>query len=291
MRPTIALAAGVAALTAVLAACVEAPGASFQVTGPTGGIDGAATYDRIITVLRGTDDDRLTAEARMTATTQDGIAACMAQAGFGYTKTPSQGQAGGPHTPGNLTTLAPLGARDFGITDAQWAAAWIVHMFKQPGAKVLHDDTPQYARSLRDCTSSIGSPEPFTPTHAVDLAGQLEAMFTAIEARPEVAAKLAAYGDCITASGFAAADYVSLYALVRDKFAQVSDGWAQFSQSQHWKDAMAYEQRAAAADTTCRADLRRTAMQIAAPQLVEFTNANAAQLQQAATEWAARRDQ
>lgn len=284
MRSTFTRAAGVVTLLAVLGGCAR-PGTVPAATSP---LDAAAQYQQISSSIFGTAAQRLAAEAQQTADVQDQIAVCMAAAGHLYTPAPSEGQSGGPQTPGDLTSLAPIGA-DFGIATAKQNAAEAVDQTTNPGYSGLDSDTARsaYGAALNQCVAPIGMPDPFRPAGATEMSAQLEGIFTEIEAQPQMADELVAYGNCLTAAGFNARDYASLYDLVQNQFPDTSDGWQAISSTPQWAAAVAYEQQAAAADTSCRSDLRSTGMQLAATQLQSFADQHADQLAAAADQWAA----
>jgi hypothetical protein len=284
MRSTFTRAAGVVTLLAVLGGCAR-PGTVPAAASP---LEAAAQYQQISISIFGTAAQRLAAEAQQTADVQNRIAICMAAAGHLYTPAPSEGQAGGPQTPGDLTSLAPIGA-DFGIATAKQNAAEAVDQITNPGYTGLDSDAARsaYGAALHQCVAPIGMPDAFHPAGATEMSTQLESIFTEIEAQPQMAGDLATYGNCLTTAGFNARDYASLYNLVQNQFPDTSDGWQEISPTPKWAAAVAYEHEAAAADASCRSDLRNTAMQLAATQLQSFADQHADQLAAAADQWAA----
>ncbi|MEU8076004.1 hypothetical protein AB0B31_11180 [Catellatospora citrea] len=291
MRKTIVLAAFAAALAGVMAGCARQNHDRFQTFSPVAGLDGAGLYDRILTALRGTSQDRLAAGARMTAELQGSIVDCMRAADFDYTPAPYERTAGGPQTPGDLTTLAPIGEGNFGLAEFQRGVAEATDKTINPGYTTLTTDQQRadYNRAASACGNAAPQPREFRPDGEVKLIGELEQMFLAIEARPDITALRAEYGTCLQAAGFDATDHLSLFLLVQSKFPLSTTGGAEMSTTKQWATAVAYEQRAASVDATCRVELRETAMAIAAPQLAQFAATHAAELQRASDQWAARR--
>jgi hypothetical protein len=214
----------------------------------------------------------------------------MEEKGYRYTPPPPLGFAGGPITPGDLMSLAPVGEGDFAMAEMLRRAAEAADHTDDRGYDNLATAAARkgYWGATRKCFA-LPTPEVFTAEGSGDLAQDLVVVFQKVEKRTEVKQQISAYGACMKAAGFTAQDYTQLHQQVTGAFPDNSRGWKALSDSPEWAAAVDFEHRAAAADTGCRTGLRASAMTAAAPALQRFVVKNAEALAVTRASWSQQR--
>jgi hypothetical protein len=264
-------------------------GQMSQAASPAESAAGTDLYQQISRKLIGSPQQRLANEALVAAEVQQGIADCMAKAGFDYKMAGSENTQGGPAIIGELTSIVPLGGDGFGIAAFKQGVAQATDQRVNPAYEQL-DEAARKARGAAagKCISEAPEPVDFRPPHFFDLREGLVGIFTAIENRSDVKDGLAEYGDCMENAGFPASNYPELHGLIEAKYPDAEQGWATLNSTEAWTAAVDFERNAARADTTCRRDVHDTVMALAAPALTTYAATNAAKLDASAAAWTKR---
>lgn len=286
MRTSIMATASILVLAVPLATGCAGQAGTNNAAAPGAAVEAEATYQQLADTIYGTAGDRLAEENRVQAGLQRNIADCMKAQGHSYTPAPPTGFGGGPVVPGDLLSLAPVGRSDFGMATQLRRVAEAQDRTTNPGYQRLTTSTERkgYLDATKKCFAAP-TPEVFVAAGWGELDSDLVSLFKKAEAQPEITEKIAAYSGCMTTAGFPASDYTALNQQVREAFPDVAKGWKAIGSTPEWAAAVDFERRAAAADTTCRTDLRAAAMQAAAPSLRQFADAQQATLKKAETSW------
>ena len=110
-----------------------------------------------------------------------------------------------------------------------------------------------------------------------------------LQTSPGSRSRLKAYGSCMTAAGYPAKEWSSTYWRVFDRFRSRDDTrvpWSELRVTAHWRESVAYERAAGAADARCRRPLHAYAMQALRRDVDAFAATHAAQLKLAEQQWA-----
>jgi hypothetical protein len=149
-------------------------------------------------------------------------------------------------------------------------------------------DRARYADQLGKCEA----PESLyadkdTAGGAADLQDKLNALVNGVLAKPEVQKLTSGYGACMRKAGYSGVtDPGAVQRQVAAKYPALTaapiDGKAAGA---GWKDAVAAEAKAAAADAGCRQQLYNVAMVAVGAALTSFTSTNAAALSAVQAQW------
>ncbi|MGX6607198.1 hypothetical protein ACWKSP_34505 [Micromonosporaceae bacterium Da 78-11] len=250
----------------------------------------AARYDRIVTQVYGTAAQRRAADARAWWTSRVAADECVRRAGRSYAivgyDAPSDRE---DVAPGNLLAFAPA-RRDLDVADRLVRAADARLALDAADNGVADDDgstdlgrTPVVRGCEREATAAATSR---VPDGRQTLAAQLVDVLRRVQAAtaPTLTAD---YRTCMAAAGIPATDLADLQTRVERAFpATLATVEHDPTDLPGWADAVAFEQRAAAADARCRAAAVRSVRAAAAPQLDEFAREHAAELDRVAAGWA-----
>jgi hypothetical protein len=272
----------------VLSGCAHNTQAAAPAPAPAAAAEGRAVYQQIADSVFGTPEERLASEKAASDKFQNDLARCMSAVGSVYTKGQPPRQAGGNQAPGDLDSLAESGNTSFGIADAVRATAEIVDARDPAYAKMTAAERDAQGKALSTCFTKVDKPsgEP-GPAVTTKLARELVLMFEAIEKQPAVREARASYGACMNDAGFKTTSYLDTYLAAKAKYPDRNAGWAALQKDPKWADAVAFEQKAAAADTSCRQPVIDQATAAAQPQLTAFAIEHATDLTAAETAWTA----
>lgn len=266
--------------TAALAAC----------SGPAPAASPAAGYDKIVSQVYGTPAQRRAADARAWWTARIAAVECMRRAGQAYSIVGYNAPSDREYVaPGNLLAFAPA-RPDLDVADQLVKAASTRLVLDSAARSVTIDDgstDPGRAPAVRRCeTEATAAAGPRVPDGQPTLAAELVDVLSHVQAAtaPTLAAD---YRTCMAAADLPAADLADLQTRVERAFPAAPATVEQDPTTlPGWADAVAFEHRAAAADTRCRQAAVKTVRAAAAPQLVEFARQHAAELDRVAAGWA-----
>ncbi|MBB5866720.1 hypothetical protein F4553_000099 [Allocatelliglobosispora scoriae] len=269
------------------AAGVQAGCAGQNTAGPapTDLATATAVFDRLVTQVYGTSEQRSAGAEYAHLSTQRAIAECAKARGITY-PIPAFTNIPPPNSiiaPGDLSGFAPL------LTS--WGIAERVAKVAQAGDPVstaylaLKTDTERtaYMGRLGECQNAGSA---FTdaafPTGQAQLDEQFLAVLEETQKTPAVAGLLAGYTDCLGQAGFKARSYTDLYQQADAKFGPAIEANTgkptDVTHHPAYTAAMQYELDAAAADALCRTSIRPAAITAARPELSAFATSHAAQL-------------
>jgi hypothetical protein len=252
--------------------------------------EGRAVYQQVAADVWGTADERVAAEKAINDNFQSAMAACMEDAGQPYVKGPAPRTTSGNLAPDGLDVLAELGNDGFGIAprvryDAEIAEA----DSKDPTwAKLTEAQREAQGAAMGNCATKVGTPADVVPANKLELEKELVMMFRGVQAQPAVKSAMSGYSACMaTEAGIKAANYGESFEAARAKFPLGNTNvWSKLSTDPKWAEAVAFEKRIAAADTTCRQPVQDQAMALALPQLSSFAAKQATKLTAADAGWA-----
>jgi hypothetical protein len=250
----------------------------------------AAGYDEIVAQVYGTPAQRRAADARAWWTSRIAAVECMRRAGHTYSIVGYNAPSNREHvSPGNLLAFAPA-RQDFDVADQLVRAASARLVLDSEARSVTTDDgstDPDRAPAVRRCETAATAAAPGrVPDGQQTLAAQLVDRLR--QAQAATAPTLAGdYRTCMAAAGIPADDLADLQTRVERAF-PVTQATVEGDPTMlpGWADAVAFEQRAAAADARCREAAVKTVRAASAPQLVEFARQHAADLDRVAAGWA-----
>jgi hypothetical protein len=251
---------------------------------------GLRLFRQVMVSVHGSMRDRLAAENFMYAQLEQATAACMARYGFVHVKMPPRRLYAGPQSLGlgDMSSVAPLGAGTFGMAANVRSSAEQADQWRAEQAAVVVPADRRRAQMLASSRCHRTAPTPYRhrPPHVNALTAELEPMFRRVEQQPAVASALRAYPGCMSAAGFKAVTYVDIFQVVSQRMPNPDVGWVRLKHNPRWIAAVAYEKRAAEADTVCRQPAQDRAMAAAAAQLQQFVIEHRAQLDEARASWA-----
>lgn len=203
---------------------------------------------------------------------QDAIATCMRGDNQDYTPAPYQGIAGGPVAPADVTFAAPLGT-DFGIASGKQSVAEGLSLASNRGIEDLGtaERQQEYFQALETCAGAGEQfQESYRPASQDSLAAPFEALLLSAQDSAAVQAEMLDYRDCLAGKGIRASHYLELWMLAQARFPAVDVPWEQLQDRPDWAAAGEYEPELAAADASCRANLRVVGMSVSWRGLQQF---------------------
>lgn len=282
---------GVAALTAgvLLTGCAQ-PGTTME-AGASAAEEGDAIYNRTVTKLYGTAEQRQAAEQLSWLTSQAAVAACATTKGVDYAVTPYVQMVPDTGTaPGDVLAFAP-GRTDFGVATRIKTLAARGEPVNPGLAKTGDDQAAQdkWFKATEECQEAGHAGEALTTPKGQ---GELDAKFVATltEIQDKAAPTLAAdYKACMAAAGIESGSLSDTYRLVEGKFPPVSyETASDATKAEGWAAAAAFETKAADADWACRKDRTDQVFAAAVGALTAFEQDNAAALAEVGAGWSAK---
>ncbi|GHJ50227.1 hypothetical protein Cs7R123_75690 [Catellatospora sp. TT07R-123] len=244
-----------------------------------------ATYERI----NGTVAQRAAVEVLTYSAYQQPMKDCMAKEHFSYTPPPFA-PAGAARTllPFEVSAVVEPGASQL-LTSvaASVEATTAEEEYSNPGFdKLPPEKRQQYSDQLVYCEPPAESYEgKFVPEASLDLDAQFLELLRRVGEDPAIESAMLGYGPCMAKQGIPANDLGELYAAVREKFNDHGRPVSPKTFPGPWKQAIEFQDRAVAADRTCRTSVWQLAMARARAELSGFTADHEGDLNALGAKW------
>ncbi|MBV1849055.1 hypothetical protein [Catellatospora tritici] len=244
-----------------------------------------ATYERI----NGTVAQHEAVEVLTYRAYQQPLKDCMTKEHFSYTPPPFV-KTGSDRTllPFEVSAVVEPGAEKL-LTSvaASVEAATAQEEYSNPGFDRLPPEKrQQYSDQLVYCEPPAESYEgKFVPEASLDLDAQFLELLREVGDDPAVQSAMLGYGSCMAKQGITARDLGELYAAVREKFNDHGRPVSPKTFPGPWKEAIAFQDKAVAADRACRTPVWQLAMAGARDRLADFTAAHEGDLNALGAQW------
>lgn len=269
----------------VAAACVACSnGSSTQQGEPS---DVSAALDGLVLRIDGGAVEQNAAAYLENEALQGGYQRCMAEQGFAYPRRPFTPPESDEHITQHRGTewLEPLGT-DFGIARFKVAyRAWGADWQDSSYLRLSDEDQRAYGKALTRCERSeadwVVQAEPA-------ISGtQADQLSTVLATADEAAASRAdEYAQCLHDLGYQASTYTELYREVWRQYPTGLDAPVSVAGGDtDWRQAMAFEADAAAADASCRSGIYGDALATVADDVAAFASDHADKLAQLDQQW------